>query len=144
MSKFAASYARIGVALGTLTLVVGSGKVSQVFADEAFDTSDTISQGETTLKSTGSFATLKTFIANLANQVLGIVLLLAGIIAIFYLVYSGFLYVTSAGNPEKVKTARQGIINAIIGIIIIVAAFFIVRFAGLIGNTISSADDVTP
>lgn len=78
-------------------------------------------------------------IVKIANTVLDIVLLLAGILAVFYLVYSGILYITAGGNADRVKQARSGIINAVIGIIIIVAAYFIINFALSIGNSAVSS-----
>ena len=50
---------------------------------------------------------------------------IAGILAFAYLVYSGILYITAAGNPDAAKKGQQGIINAIIGIIIIALAYTI-------------------
>lgn len=50
----------------------------------------------------------------------------AGVAAVIYLVYSGILYISAAGNPDQAKKGQQGIINAIIGIIVIVLALTIV------------------
>jgi hypothetical protein len=66
---------------------------------------------------------------NLAGSVINIVFLIAGILAVLYLLWSGIQYITAGGNPDKVKAARQGIINAVIGIVVIMAAFFIIRIA---------------
>ena len=55
------------------------------------------------------------------------ILILAGVIAFFYLVWSGFIYLTAGGNPDAAKKGQQGIINAIIGLVIIFLAFAIVR-----------------
>jgi hypothetical protein len=64
------------------------------------------------------------------NQILGTltnwIAIIAGIVAFFYLIYSGFLYITAAGNPDQAKKGGQGIINAIIGIIIIALAWGLV------------------
>ena len=75
----------------------------------------------------GANNNIQSQIVKIAQSVLSVVLLLSGVLAVLYLVYSGVQYITSAGNPDKIKTARAGIINAIIGIVIIVAAFFIIR-----------------
>lgn len=53
--------------------------------------------------------------------------IIAGVMAFFYLVYSGILYLTAAGNAENAKKGQQGIINAIIGIIVILGAWIIVQ-----------------
>lgn len=78
-------------------------------------------------------------ILKIANQVLGTVTLLAGIAAVGYLIYAGILYITAGGNQERTKQARAGIVNAIIGIAIIVAAYAIIRFAIGLGLSASSA-----
>jgi len=66
-------------------------------------------------------------IEDLFGKAVDIIALVAGIIAFFYLVYSGILYLTAAGNPDAAKKGQQGLINAIIGIIIIVAAWAILQ-----------------
>jgi len=53
--------------------------------------------------------------------------IIAGILAFFYLVYAGFTYLTAGGNADNAKKGQQGIINAIIGLIIIILAYAIVR-----------------
>ncbi len=63
---------------------------------------------------------------SLVTKAIGVILAVAGALAVIYLIYSGILYITAAGNPDAAKKGQQGIINAIIGIIIIVAAYFIV------------------
>lgn len=61
----------------------------------------------------------------LIGKLFQIIGLAAGIAAFFFLVYSGFSYLTAGGNAEQAKKAQQGIINAAIGIIIIVLAYAI-------------------
>jgi len=56
------------------------------------------------------------------------VLILAGAIAVIYLIYGGLLYITASGDAEKATKGRTALINAIIGIIIIALAFVIVRW----------------
>ena len=65
-------------------------------------------------------------LSTLFDNVTGLLALIAGIIAFIYLVYSGILYLTAAGNPDAAKKGQQGIINAVIGLIIIVAAWAII------------------
>lgn len=80
-------------------------------------------------------------LSDIAQRVINIIFLLAGILAVIYLLWSGVQYITAGGNADRVKAARQGIINAVIGIIILFAAFFIVRFAVGIGRTVENADE---
>lgn len=52
--------------------------------------------------------------------------LIAGILAFIYIVYSGFIYITAGGNPDATKKGQQGILNGIIGLIIVFASYGIV------------------
>ena len=71
----------------------------------------------------------------LLDAVTSWILLIAGVVAFFYLIYSGFTYLTAGGNPESAKKGQQGIINAIIGLVIIFLAFAIVRAVVSLLNT---------
>lgn len=51
-----------------------------------------------------------------------------GIIAVVIMLYGGFIWMTAAGNEDRVSTAKKLIGAAIIGLIIILAAFLIVNF----------------
>ncbi len=64
-------------------------------------------------------------IGSLIETIINIILYVAGIVAVIYLLYAGIAYITSAGDEAKATKARQGIINAVIGIIIILLAFVI-------------------
>ena len=50
-----------------------------------------------------------------------------GLIAMIALIYAGFLYVTSLGNDEQAKKAKNIIIWVVLGIIIILLAFALVN-----------------
>ena len=63
------------------------------------------------------------FIIRIINILLGVV----GIIAVLFLIIGGFRYVTAGGNEESAESGKKTIINAIIGIIIVILAFVIVR-----------------
>ncbi len=52
---------------------------------------------------------------------------LGGLYAVVHIVISGFKLVLSQGNEEAVKKAREGITNAILGFVLILAAFLIVN-----------------
>ena len=65
---------------------------------------------------------------NILTTVTNYVFIIAGVIAFIYLIYSGFIYLTAGGNPDAAKKGQTGILNAIIGLVIIFLAFAIVRF----------------
>jgi hypothetical protein len=72
----------------------------------------------------------------LAARLIQIILGFLGIIALGLIVYAGFLWMTAAGEEDKVDRAKKILVNAIIGIVIILSAFSITTF---ILNRISSA-----
>lgn len=52
----------------------------------------------------------------------------AGIICVLIIIAAGFLYVTSSGNATNVKRAKDAIIGAVIGLVVIILAFTITQF----------------
>lgn len=62
-------------------------------------------------------------------------LLPIGTIAVFVMiVYAGFLFISSDGDPTKIKKAQGTIITALIGLFLLVSAFLVVRVIGYIFN----------
>jgi hypothetical protein len=53
---------------------------------------------------------------------------LAGVTAVIIILVSAFRYITSAGDTQKASSARSGIIGAVIGLAIIMAAEGILVF----------------
>ena len=78
-------------------------------------------------------------LTNTAVTVINLILLIAGILAVIYLIYSGILYITAGGDTGKAEKGRTGIVNAIIGLVIISAAYLLVRF---VGGAISGANSL--
>lgn len=62
--------------------------------------------------------------------VIDMLLYLAGIAAIVAIIIAGVSFITSSGNVEKATTARRRIVNALVGLAIVVIASFVVGFIG--------------
>jgi len=60
--------------------------------------------------------------------IMGIVFGIAGALALLMISVSGLRYITSAGNPEKTSKAKNGIVYALIGLVIAISAEAIVVF----------------
>src|SRR5574337_8034 len=67
----------------------------------------------------GTTPDLPTIVGRIINVVLGFL----GVLLLAYLLYAGFLWMTAGGETEKVDQAKTMIKNAIVGLIIIIAAF---------------------
>ena len=71
-------------------------------------------------------------------KIINIALTVAGLVAVLFLIIGGFRYITSAGNEETAENAKKILTNAIIGIVVIILSFVIVRVISnaLINNRI--------
>lgn len=81
---------------------------------------------------------------NTVGNIIKALLSLLGIIFMSYIVYAGYLWMTAAGNDEKITKAKHIIRDGIIGLIVILSAagiyYFIAEFlidtSGTSGGTI--------
>jgi hypothetical protein len=62
----------------------------------------------------------------LIYRVIIMLLSLAGMVAVLFIIVGGFWYITSAGNEEQAEKGKSTLLNAIIGIIVIVLSFVII------------------
>ncbi len=69
----------------------------------------------------------ETRFSDFVMRIINIALAVAGLIAVLFLIIGGFRYITSAGNEETAESAKKIIINAIIGVVVIILSFVIVR-----------------
>lgn len=65
-------------------------------------------------------------ITQYTSDTLNIITLIASGAAVFFLIKGGFQYMTSTGKPEAIDQAKKTIKNALIGLVIVLAAAFIV------------------
>lgn len=61
-------------------------------------------------------------------QVIRILLGAVGLFALFVFIWGGFLMLTSASNAEKVKQAKDTLLWASLGIVVILGSWVIIRF----------------
>lgn len=66
-------------------------------------------------------------VENLPQFLINLLFIVGIIIAVAFLIYGGIKWILSGGDKTAVESARNHIIAAIIGLIIIVAAFFIIN-----------------
>lgn len=65
--------------------------------------------------------------AEIIGEILPFIFIIAGLILFVMIIFGGFTIFTSAGNPEKMKQGQGMIVNALIGFIIIFAAYWIIQ-----------------
>ena len=62
------------------------------------------------------------------GRIINVALSLLGIVATVLIVYAGFKWMTAGGNEENVKSAQKILMAAVIGLVIILAAYAISNF----------------
>lgn len=67
-------------------------------------------------------------IIDIVENVFSILIRLAGILAFITLIISGFQYLTAGGDAKKAQSARNTITYAILGLVLTILAYFILRF----------------
>jgi hypothetical protein len=65
---------------------------------------------------------------NLVTTIINIFSLVVGILAVIMIIWGGFRFITSGGDSTKVTSARNTIIYAIIGLVIVALAQTIAKF----------------
>lgn len=69
-------------------------------------------------------------VSAIVSDAFSLILMVVGIMVFAYFVYGGIMFVTSQGDSGKVGTARNTLVYAIVGMIIVVFAYVIVRWIG--------------
>jgi len=66
--------------------------------------------------------------SDVLSGVLTTIYFLAGVVAVISIIVGGFLYTTSNGDASKVKTAKDVILYAVVGLVVVAMAFTITGF----------------
>ncbi|MBU3957279.1 pilin [Patescibacteria group bacterium] len=67
-------------------------------------------------------------LVDIVENIFNLVIRLAGILAFIMLLIGGFRYLTSGGDAKAAESARKTITYAILGLVLIIAAWFILKF----------------
>lgn len=87
-------------------------------------TSLTVENGSGCAGTSNGTDKINTFITDLVN----IFSVIVGVVAVIMIIVGGFRYITSGGDSNNISGAKNTIIYAIIGLIIVALAQFIVQF----------------
>ena len=74
-------------------------------------------------------------------NILNSFIVIAGIVAVVFIIIGGVGYMTSAGDAGKIKKAKDTILYSVIGLIVVALAFAIVNFAVKAINNDTSEED---
>src|SRR6185369_3776027 len=139
--KFFASFALLFVFNSLILSVVPATALAQTVAPplsskdrcEKFKDQFKVGSGKNTINIIGDtpvFCSLSDTIVKVIN----FLLIISGTVTILFLMIGGFFYVTSAGNEEQAEKGKKILINSIIGLVVIIMSYAIVR---IIAGTLS-------
>ena len=77
---------------------------------------------------------------SIIRRVINLMLYAVGVISVIMLIYGGFRYVISGGQKESVTAAKNTILYAIVGLIISIFSYAIVKF---VISAVVGSDSVT-
>lgn len=61
------------------------------------------------------------------GNIISALIMLSAVTAVFFIVYSGIKFITSGGDPIKVESAKRTMTFAIIGLVIVLLSFVIMK-----------------
>lgn len=67
-------------------------------------------------------------VESIVKLIINIISMIAGVVAVIMILISGFKYITSNGDSSSIKSAKDTLLYAVIGIVIVALSQTIVRF----------------
>lgn len=90
-----------------------------------------------------SIATLSMRLAGTISQIIGFLTILGGIWFLFQLIIAGYRWISAGGEKQAVQEAQKRIQNAILGLIIVIAAYTLTGVVGIfLGIDILGLEDL--
>lgn len=65
---------------------------------------------------------------DIVKNIVNVFLFVIGTLSVIMIIHSGFKYTTSRGDAEQVKSAKNTLLYAVVGVIVAILAFAIVNF----------------
>lgn len=116
---------KIKIIIITLMLALSLGVVVPTFASHAEIPGVQQEQNDAFIKAAGLGTTT---IAVVVSDIIKILLSFLGVLFIVLIVYAGFMWMTSAGSEDKITKAKAIMVAAIIGLVIVLAAYAITYY----------------
>ncbi len=66
-------------------------------------------------------------LTSVIRSVINVLSIIVGLLAVIMIIFAGAKYITSGGDTNKVTTAKNALIYAVIGLVIVALAQFLVR-----------------
>ena len=109
-------------------VIFGLGRLAYADCANPADTREAIECGSSNSSGVPVTADPERAINNTVWDVINILSVVVGIVAVIMIIVGGFRYITSGGDPNRIASAKNTIIYALIGLLIAAFAQVIVRF----------------
>jgi len=110
------------VSAALVALPLGLGSISHVYAQSTVNLN-------TQLDEVGGGAGLGNKpLTETVGQLIGVFLGLLGVIFLLLVIYAGFIWMTAQGDPKSVEKARNILLSAVVGLVILLSAYAISNF----------------
>ena len=86
-----------------------------------------LTDADCNIKSPGAVGGIQKFIWIIVLNIVNDIFQAVGYVATGFIMYGGFLFMTSAGNPDQASRGRKTLINAIVGLVIAISAGVIIN-----------------
>ncbi len=73
------------------------------------------------------FTDYNTLAGDIVSRILLFAILGAGLYFFVRLISAGYTYLTSLGEPAKIQSASKELLNAVIGLLVVISAYFIAQ-----------------
>lgn len=102
-----------------------------------------VTPGSTGLEETAGAAGLpKTSLTSIVGNIIRALMAALGLIFFILVIYGGILWMTAAGNDEKITKAKTLLTSAVIGLLIVLSAYAIASY--VVDVLVSGPPEVTP
>src|SRR5665213_3111363 len=122
------------ITLASSTLLVPALATTVVATASADTISDSVCTGinnaanGSNINTCGTAGTSSTNLSAIASKIVSIFSVIVGIVAVIMIIYGGFRYITSGGDSGKVGNAKNSLIYALVGLVIVALAQVIVHY----------------
>jgi hypothetical protein len=117
----------IGLALLSLTIGVSGLVAGSTGTASAATPKDAVCEGVTSVSGT-SCGSASGSLTTLIKTIINILSFVVATVSIIMIIFGGFRYITSGGDAGKITTAKNTILYAIVGLVVVAFAQFIVQF----------------
>lgn len=86
---------------------------------------------------------ISNFIWRIALNIIQMGLVIVAYIAVFFIIYGGFLFITGGSNPAQVEKGKKSVLNAVVGLVIALGSIAVTNFIfGIVGSASTTANGI--